>query len=368
MALSGLGFVSLGFIVNPFDWIIIVPVALVAAGQAACLIAPQVLTIDLTPAEIRGSVLGAFNMMGGLGIVFLVQSGGFYFDAFGPSAPFMLIGIGNILVMSYALWVLRAGSQAQSVARHERTDYKPLVFLLCLLPFISLVGRAAMGGLALDDMPAGYLNRFLGDWALNFLLISLALRPLREITGARSLARYSRMLGLFAFFYVVLHVLSYVCVEWFYAWTEIWVDIQKRPFVLLGVMAFALLVPMAVTSTKGWVKRLGGKRWKHLHRVVYAVNLIVVVHFYMATTDDTYSMAKDSVAEPLLYAGLVIFLLGYRVRARAAGWQDVWRRRAAKLWLASVGLLAFVGRELRADPGRPRSREKTKDLDDMFVV
>ncbi len=109
MALSGAGFVLMGFIVNPFDWLIVLPIVLVAAGQAGCLVAPQVLTIDLTPKEIRGSVLGAFNVVGGIGIIFFVQVGGGLFDAVGPHAPFVFLGIGNLLITCYALWVLRGG-------------------------------------------------------------------------------------------------------------------------------------------------------------------------------------------------------------------------------------------------------------------
>ncbi len=119
MALSGLGFASLGFIVNPFDWLIVLPTVLLAAGQAGCLIAPQVLTIDLTPKEIRGSVLGAFNVIGGLGIIFFVQVGGFLFDAVGPHAPFLLIGISNLLIMAYALWFLRSGLREQPLGGRE---------------------------------------------------------------------------------------------------------------------------------------------------------------------------------------------------------------------------------------------------------
>lgn len=119
MALSGLGFASLGFIVNPFDWLIVLPTVLLAAGQAGCLIAPQVLTIDLTPKEIRGSVLGAFNVTGCLGIIFFVQVGGFLFDAVGPHAPFLLIGISNLLIMAYALWFLRPGFREQPLGGRE---------------------------------------------------------------------------------------------------------------------------------------------------------------------------------------------------------------------------------------------------------
>ena len=119
MALSGAGFVMLGFIVNPFEWLIVVPTVLVAAGQAGCLVAPQVLAIDLTPKEIRGSVLGAFNVAGGIGIIFFVQVGGGLFDAVGPHAPFVFIGIGNLLITCYALWVLRGDLRGRSMDGRE---------------------------------------------------------------------------------------------------------------------------------------------------------------------------------------------------------------------------------------------------------
>jgi MFS family permease len=121
MALSGIGFVTMGFAVNPFEWFIVLPTVLVASGQAGCLIAPQVLAIDLTPKEIRGSVLGAFNLVGGIGIIFFVQVGGFLFDAVGPHAPFVIIGIGNLLVVTYAFWVFRADTQARLSLEPEET-------------------------------------------------------------------------------------------------------------------------------------------------------------------------------------------------------------------------------------------------------
>ena len=121
MALSGLGFAALGFIVNPFEWPVFVPTILVATGQAGCLVAPQVLTIDLTPKEIRGSVLGVFYLIGGCGVVFFVQIGGFLFDAVGPHAPFVFTGIGNLLIMTYALWVYRAEKREEAGSPHEET-------------------------------------------------------------------------------------------------------------------------------------------------------------------------------------------------------------------------------------------------------
>ncbi len=122
MALSGIGFIGMGFIVNPFDWYIFIPTVLIAAGQAGCLVAPQVLTVDIAPIEIRGSVLGAFNVIGGIGIVFFVQVGGFLFDSVGPHAPFMFTGIGNLFIMTYALWVLRSKNRGPSMAREVDYD------------------------------------------------------------------------------------------------------------------------------------------------------------------------------------------------------------------------------------------------------
>ncbi|MBF0246967.1 MAG: MFS transporter [Alphaproteobacteria bacterium] len=119
MALSGAGFLLYGFIVNPFDWGIIVPTVLVAVGQAGCLVAPQVLTLDLTPKEIRGSVFGLFNLMGGIGIIIFIQIGGYLYDTVGPHAPFMMIGVLNLVIMLYAVWVLRASLRARKPAFEE---------------------------------------------------------------------------------------------------------------------------------------------------------------------------------------------------------------------------------------------------------
>ena len=116
LALSGLGFALMGIVVNPFDWFIIVPITLIAIGQAGCLVAPQVLTIDLTPNNIRGSVLGAFNVVGGIGIIFFVQIGGFLFDEIGPHAPFVFMGVGNLSLVCYAVWVMRGEIRENRVA------------------------------------------------------------------------------------------------------------------------------------------------------------------------------------------------------------------------------------------------------------
>jgi MFS family permease len=122
LVLSGLGFASMGFVVNPFDWFIVLPMTLIAVGQAGCLIAPQVLTIDMTPENIRGSVLGAFNVVGGIGIIFFVQTGGFLFDEIGPHAPFVFIGFGNLLLVCYAAWVMRGEIGGHRVAEQELNE------------------------------------------------------------------------------------------------------------------------------------------------------------------------------------------------------------------------------------------------------
>ncbi|MEK7820295.1 MAG: protein-methionine-sulfoxide reductase heme-binding subunit MsrQ, partial [Pseudomonadota bacterium] len=143
---------------------------------------------------------------------------------------------------------------------------KPLVFALCLLPLAWLAHKGWTAGFGAH--PQEYVNRFLGDWALRFLLIALAVTPVREISGVAGLARFRRMLGLYAFFYVCLHVLSYVVATHFFDWTEIGKDILKRNYITVGMAVFLTLLPLAATSTAGMAKRLGAARWKKLHRLV----------------------------------------------------------------------------------------------------
>ena len=138
---------------------------------------------------------------------------------------------------------------------------KPAVFAACLLPAAWYAWAAVSDGLGANPIEA--LNRGLGDWALRFLLIALAVTPLRQVTGWNGFARFRRMLGLFAFFYVALHVSSYVVLDHFFAWKVIWEDILKRTYITVGMFAVLLLLPLAVTSTKGWIRRLG-KRWQTL--------------------------------------------------------------------------------------------------------
>lgn len=180
---------------------------------------------------------------------------------------------------------------------------KPVVFAVCLLPLGWLVWQALFGYLGVN--PIETINRYLGDWALRFLLIALAVTPLRKITGWAQLARLRRMLGLFAFFYVCLHLSSYIGLDLFFDWQALGRDIVKRRYITLGMAGFILLVPLAVTSTDAMIRRLGGRRWRLLHKAVYVAGTLGVVHYWM--------MVKADIRQPMLYAAVLAVLLGYRV-------------------------------------------------------
>ncbi|KIM00093.1 Membrane protein YedZ [Paramagnetospirillum magnetotacticum MS-1] len=183
---------------------------------------------------------------------------------------------------------------------------KPVLFALCLIPLGLLVWRGLSGGLGANPIEA--CNRFLGDWALRFLLIALAVTPLRQLTGWSGLARWRRMLGLFAFAYVVLHFSSYVGLDQFFDWSAIGREIVKRRYITLGMLAVLLLIPLAVTSTNAMVKRLGAKRWQALHRLVYVIAPLGVAHHWL--------MVKKDITEPAIHAAILALLLGWRLVAR----------------------------------------------------
>ena len=170
------------------------------------------------------------------------------------------------------------------------------------MPLAWLVWRGLSGDLGAN--PIEVITRFLGDWAMRFLLVTLAVTPLRRMFGWSVLMRLRRMLGLFAFTYAVLHLSSYVVLDQFFYWPEIWADIIKRNFITVGMIAFLMLLALAVTSTNAMIRRLGGKRWQRLHRLVYPAAVAVVVHFYM--------MVKADIREPLIYGAIAVVLLGYR--------------------------------------------------------
>lgn len=180
---------------------------------------------------------------------------------------------------------------------------KPLVFAFCLLPLAWLGALTATDGLGANPIEA--INRFLGDWALRFLLLTLAITPLCKLGRWPSLMRYRRMLGLFCFFYASLHLSSYLVLDQFFDWAAIAKDIVKRRYILIGTIVFALLLPLAVTSTDRMVRRLGAPSWKKLHRLVYPAAILAVLHFAL--------MVKGPPVEPALYGLVLAVLLGLRL-------------------------------------------------------
>lgn len=178
---------------------------------------------------------------------------------------------------------------------------KPLVFVLCLLPLAWLVYGAVADQLGAN--PAEALIRGLGDWSLRFLCLALAVTPVRIHTRTPQLARYRRMLGLFCFFYVCLHLLAYGWLDMGLDVADIGRDILKRPFILVGFTAWLLLLPLALTSTNGAVRRLGGKAWRNLHRLVYVVAPLALLHFFWMRA------GKQDFAEVMVYAVILGVLL-----------------------------------------------------------
>ena len=181
---------------------------------------------------------------------------------------------------------------------------KPVVFLLCLLPFFWLFYGAATNNLGAN--PAEYLIRSTGDWTLRFLCIVLAVTPLRVLTSTPQLARLRRMLGLFVYFYVVLHLLSYSWFDMGFDVPDIAKDIAKRPFILVGFSAFVLLTPLAATSFNRAIKALGGKRWQLLHKLVYLIAGLGLLHFFWMRA------GKNNFNEVTVYAAIMAVLLGWR--------------------------------------------------------
>lgn len=197
----------------------------------------------------------------------------------------------------------------QNIARHLlHPATKPLVFLASLLPFAWLVFGAFTDNLGAN--PAEYLTRATGDWTLRFLCLTLAVTPLRVIAGLPTLQRLRRMLGLFTYFYVALHFLTWAWFDQGLDLAEMGKDIAKRPFILVGFAAFVLLTPLAATSFNRAVKWLGAKRWQALHRTVYAVAGLAILHFFWMRA------AKNNFAEVAVYAAILAVLLGWRLQQR----------------------------------------------------
>ncbi len=188
--------------------------------------------------------------------------------------------------------------------RQIRYGIKPLVFLLCALPLLSLIGRAFGFGDDLGPNPVETLQDVLGEWGLRFLLATLAVTPLRLLLGKPWLGQFRRMLGLFAFTYAGLHFANYLVLDQSLDLATIVEDIVERPFITVGFVAVVTMVPLAITSTAGWRRRLG-KRWNALHRLVYPAAILACWHFWW--------QVKKDITEPLIYAAILAALLGYRI-------------------------------------------------------
>jgi methionine sulfoxide reductase heme-binding subunit len=182
---------------------------------------------------------------------------------------------------------------------------KVVVFLLCLAPVGVLAWRALHGDLTAN--PIEFITHVTGDWTLRFLIITLAVTPLRKILRLPQLIRFRRMLGLFAFFYGFLHFSIWIGVDKFFDWHDMMKDVAKRPFITVGFAGFVLMIPLAITSTAGWIRRLGGRRWQWLHRAIYLSAVAGVIHYYW--------QVKSDVRKPLQYAFLVGILLAWRLGA-----------------------------------------------------
>ena len=201
------------------------------------------------------------------------------------------------------------------VTDRQLAGLKAALFLLALVPAGRLAWAAWQGTLGANPIEA--VTRALGDWTLNFVVLTLCVTPLRKATGWVWLTRLRRMLGLFAFFYAALHVTSYVWFDQFFDWGEIARDILKRPFITAGFAAFAIMALLAATSSNAMVRRLGGRRWRDLHRSIYALAPIAVVHYAW--------MVKKDITLPAAYGAAIAFLLGLRAWWR---WQERQRQLA----------------------------------------
>ena len=180
---------------------------------------------------------------------------------------------------------------------------KAVVFAACLVPLAILLWRGFHNNLTAN--PIEFITHTTGDWTMRFLIMSLSITPLRKTLRQPLLIRYRRMLGLFAFFYVCLHFSTWIGLDKFFNWPEMWKDVQKRRFITVGFAGFVLLIPLAITSTAGWIRRLGGKRWQLLHRLVYITAVLGVIHYFW--------LVKSDITKPLEYAVLVGILLSWRV-------------------------------------------------------
>lgn len=178
---------------------------------------------------------------------------------------------------------------------------KVLVFILCLLPLTWLIYALVTDQLGAN--PIELMTRRLGEWGLQLLLVTLCMTPLKDLVQKPWPIQIRRMLGLFSFFYLLLHLISYLWLDHFFDWSEIWTDIVKRPFITIGMISFLALIPLAITSNRFSMRALG-KKWRQLHLLVYPITILAVVHFYM--------LVKLDLLRPTIFAACLALLLGYR--------------------------------------------------------
>jgi len=198
---------------------------------------------------------------------------------------------------------------------------KVIVFLLCLVPAAMLVWRYFHDGLGAN--PIEFITHATGDWTIRFLVITLSITPLRKLLHMPQLIRYRRMFGLFAFFYVCLHFSTWLILDHYFDFHEMLRDVAKRRFITVGVTGFVLLIPLAITSTAGWIRRLGGKRWQRLHQLIYITAIAGVVHYYW--------LVKSDIRKPLMYGAMVAVLLGYRLAVNRLSSNKSKQASAAKI-------------------------------------
>lgn len=180
---------------------------------------------------------------------------------------------------------------------------KAVLFLVCLVPLGILIQEAFTGGLGSN--PTQFMEHATGDWTLRFVAITLCITPLRKLVKQPLLIRFRRMLGLFAFFYGCCHFAIYLTFDQVFDLHGIWADIAKRRYITVGFTGFVLMIPLAITSTAGWIRRMGGKRWALLHRAIYLTAVAGVIHFLW--------LVKSDIHVPLEYAAVIAILLGWRV-------------------------------------------------------
>jgi sulfoxide reductase heme-binding subunit YedZ len=206
------------------------------------------------------------------------------------------------------------------MSRQTRILVKTVVWILCLLPLAVLVGKVFADDLGAN--PISFVTNWLGQWTFRLLLAALAVTPLRLVSGVAWPTAFRRLLGLFAFFYACLHFGVWILLDHFFNWDQMAADLLKRRYITVGMLALTLMLPLAITSTKGMVKRLGGTGWRRLHRLVYVAGVLAALHFLW--------LAKVGRTDQYLYAAILALLLGIRAVD--------WARRALKRRAAAVSL------------------------------